>query len=92
MSIISEHGQPDLWVRMADTISEREEEGSEGGQGGEVSRSTSNLAEALHGGRPKVGQGEGWNFQPGSRRRSTRISLRRSRRMSRRKTQKTGGI
>jgi len=46
---------------MADIISEKEEEVSEsleeskgeGEVGGEVSRSTSNLAEALHGGRPK---------------------------------------
>ena len=54
---------------MADIISEREEEGSYGGGGsqggggseggkGEVSRSTSNLTEALHGGRPKVTSSE----------------------------------
>lgn len=36
---------------MADVISERDEEAGE--QVGEVSRSTSNLTEALHGGRPK---------------------------------------
>ena len=61
---------------MADIISEKEEEGSLGGGGGsqggggseggkgEVSRSTSNLTEALHGGRPKVSSSKQWCAQP----------------------------